>query len=124
MRIRKVTLVLAAACGAVFVLAALTLALRLQHRVIVVNESGQRLDFLSVTIGGETIRFVSVPEGATVSAPFRIHGDDHFEFLGQMTNGTRFDAVLGYVTGGWLGVRAWFAVQPDGTVRHWQTQWP
>jgi hypothetical protein len=83
-----------------------------RNSVAVVNEAGQPIRALTVTVGGETIHFEGISDGATASAPFRIRSDDHFAVSGELADGTAFGGDYGYVTNGMYGERARFRILP------------
>jgi hypothetical protein len=87
---------------------------RIENRLVVTNESGQAITFLTITVGGETIRLEDVPAGASVSARFRIRSDDHFVVRGRLADGTELTEDCGYVTNGTYGERAAFVIGPGG----------
>lgn len=97
---------------------------RAQHRLVVVNQSGVTVTFLTIAVGGETIRFEGLPPGDRRSARFRIRGDDHFVVRGRLANGTEIDRECGYVTGGLHGERAYFVIELNGELEFSQSRKP
>jgi hypothetical protein len=96
---------------------------RSENRAKVRNESGQLLQSLSITIGGETTRIEDVKTGESRSFPFHIHSDDHFEVEGQLVDGTPLRDSFGYVTNGMHGEHAEFIIQPKGDIDFNQGQY-
>jgi hypothetical protein len=87
---------------------------RLENRLVVKNESGQAISFLTITVGGETILREDIPANGSVSARFRIRADDHFAIRCRLADGTEIADNCGYVTNGMSGERAEFAIHPGG----------
>jgi hypothetical protein len=94
---------------------------RFQNRLTVENRSGQPIALLEIAIGGETVAFRNMADGATVTAAFTIATDDHFAVEGRLADGTRLGGKFGYVTNGMCGERAAFGVQPAGKIAFEQT---
>jgi hypothetical protein len=108
---------LAVATAAVLVLlfaSGWTVWSRIENRLVVTNESGQAISFLTITVGGETILREDIPAPGSVSARFRIRGDDHFAIRCRLADGTEIAENLGYVSNGMSGERAEFVIRPGG----------
>jgi len=86
------------------------------NRVIVENRSGTTIVSLTVTVGGRSIDFASVPPGSTVEAVYRVDGDDSFALEGKLSDGTQFNGRFGYVTNGMYGNTARFIIEPGGRI--------
>jgi hypothetical protein len=80
------------------------------------NHSGQAIAQFRVTVGGRTIEFRDVPDGAAVSADFPIRADDHFAVEGRFADGTKIGGDFGYVTSGMAREHARFTVQQGGKI--------
>lgn len=89
---------------------------RFQHRLTVVNQSGQSVKLLTITVGGETTRFENIPPAGSASGPFTVRGDDHFRVQVSLQDGTEIRAEGGYVTNGSFGDRVRFTIRPGGRV--------
>ena len=84
--------------------------------LVVANSSGQTIRVITVSVGGRSIVFNQVAPGASVSAPFPIRGDDHFEVRGELADHTNISADCGYVTNGMWGEHAQFTIGTNGNV--------
>ena len=89
---------------------------RIRNHLVIVNQSGQTIRFVTVEVGGVSNRFEDLPAGTSASAPFVIRGDDSFRVRGQLENGTLVAARAGYVTNGMYGENARFIIGPGGTL--------
>jgi hypothetical protein len=70
-------------------LCAHVLALRPEyHRVTVVNESGQSIGRLIVTVNGYQALVTDLADDSTASVPFPVHGNDCVDLTGRFGNGT------------------------------------
>lgn len=87
---------------------------RIENRLIVRNDSGQAITFLTITVGGETLRFEDIPASVSISSRFHIRSDDSFVVRGQLADGTKLAENCCYVTHGMYGERAEFIIQPGG----------
>ncbi|MDB5340309.1 MAG: hypothetical protein JWN70_5928 [Planctomycetaceae bacterium] len=87
-----------------------------QHRLILANCSGQTIRVITISVGGTSLTFNNVKSGASVSGPFSIRGDDHFQVRGELADQTKVDADCGYVTNGMYGERARFTIGANGNV--------
>jgi hypothetical protein len=94
----------------------------LANSVTIQNQSGQDIEWLSVSIGSFVVFWHDVPDGQQRLANFSASGDHHFLIEGRLADGTLFQDAQGYVTGGMYGVRANIAVQPRGSIDFWQEQ--
>lgn len=99
------------------------LRLRFENRAEVRNESGQTLEFLSITISDETTRLENLKSDESRVFPFSIQSDDHFEVEGQLADGTQLKDSFGYVTNGMHGERAEFIIEPNGEITFNQGQY-
>jgi hypothetical protein len=88
-----------------------------RNRIVVENRSGVSVESLSVTVGGKSIAFGSIPPGGTAEAAFLIRGDDHFAVTGKLADGSTLGGDFGYVTGGMYGETARFGIEPGGKIQ-------
>jgi hypothetical protein len=84
----------------------------------VINETGQTVGSLNVTVGGETIGFGDLAMGASSSAHFRIGHEECFEVQCRRADGTEIHEYVGYVV--WeddlFGVSAKLAIRSNSVV--------
>jgi len=72
------------------VVGGLVLALRPEYsRLTVVNQSGQSISRLIVTVSGEQSLITDLADGSTASVPFPAHDDDRFNLAGTFANGNQ-----------------------------------
>jgi hypothetical protein len=88
----------------------------LANRLTVVNESGQAIKQLSITVGKRPLSFEHLPAGGTAAGQFWIESDDGFQVDGQLADATPIRDNVGYVTHGMCRERAEFTVKPGGKV--------
>jgi hypothetical protein len=86
------------------------------NRVVIKNRSGATIVSMTVTVGGRSVDFPPIAPGATVEAPYWVHGDDSFALAGRLSDGTQFGGGFGYVTNGMYGDVARFVIEPGGKV--------
>ena len=89
---------------------------RTSNHVVIENRSSSAVVSLSVTVGGRTLKFPSIPPGGKVEARCWVDGDDSFTLAGKLSDGTQLDGNFGYVTNGMYGNISRFVIEPDGTV--------
>jgi hypothetical protein len=88
-----------------------------RNRLIIANRTGQLIRGLIVEMCESTIQFGDLPADSSQSARFGTpNQEDCFVVRGQLEDGTRIDAVCGYVV--WEDYAAVFhlAIHPDGEV--------
>lgn len=121
MRLRRVrfsvmrTLALA---GLILAAGGLTAGLRTaRNRLVVENRSGQPIALLEISMRSVPVAtFRDWPDGAEGSATFRIAGDNSFDLVGTLADGTRVAGNYGYFTTGSYGVHPRFILRKGGQV--------
>ena len=109
-------LILVAVCAAL-VIAYFGLEMLLENRLSVVNQSGQTVKFIEITVCGRTTRFENLPQGETASEKFVADRDDSFLVRGELADGRVIQARAGYVTNGIFGEKRTFTILPDGQIQ-------
>ena len=87
-----------------------------RNRLTVTNESGQPVQDLTVTVGGETIGFGDISPGDSKRARFRFSDEATFLVRGRLADGAEIDDYVGYVV--WeeslFGINAVLTIRPRG----------
>jgi hypothetical protein len=81
---------------------------RTEHFLTVENQAGQPIAVLRVTIAGQSKVLKDMAQGAKVTTPLAVRGDETFAVDGQLADGT---LVKGH---GKLPERAAFTILPGG----------
>jgi hypothetical protein len=91
-----------------------------RNRVVVVNESGQRVHSLVVEVCGKTIRLGDIPPGGSACAAFGTPVDEsHFELRGRLEDGTEVNDSGGYVVWEDYGRRFVIVIGPRADVSYY-----
>jgi len=87
-----------------------------RNRLSFVNESGQNVSDLVISVGGEDFRFASVTPGGIVTIIFKVYHEERFKVDFLLADGTRVQESEGYVT--WeeslFGIHARLVVKESG----------
>jgi hypothetical protein len=86
------------------------------NRIVIVNQSGQAITEMTITIGEQVIPFMHVPQGAEVSATFNAKANDRFVLKGQFGPGTLVTGTFPYVPKSYFGDEVRFVIRPDGHI--------
>ena len=88
-----------------------------QNRVVVANDAGPLIRWLTVEVCGDPFRFADIPPGGSVSVAFGTPRDEsRFDIRGQFADGAEFADSCGYVVWEDYGRRFRLAVKPGGEV--------
>ena len=121
MRLRRVrisvmrTLTLA---GLILMAGGLTAGLRTaRNRLVVENRSGQPIVLLEISMRSVPFAtFRNLPDGAEGWATFRIVGDNSFDLIGALADGTRVGGNYGYFTTGSYGEHPHLIIRRGGRI--------
>jgi hypothetical protein len=118
MRLRRVRFSVMSLAGLILVAGGLTAGLRTaRDRLVVVNRSGQPIVRLEISMRSVPVAtFRNLPDGAEGSATFRIVGDNSFDLIGALADGTRVGGNFGYFTTGSYGEHPRFVIQRGGQI--------
>jgi hypothetical protein len=78
--------------------------------VVFENHSGQKIDYLNVTLSGETSEFRDVPNEGQASGTFKIGRDDRLTVEGRLADDTRIRFS------GKAGEELHYLILPGGTI--------
>ena len=104
--------------GLILVAGGLTAGLRIaRNRLVVENRSGQPIIRLEISMRSVPVAtFRNLPDGAEGSATFRIVGDNSFDVIGALADGTRLGGNFGYFTTGSYGEHHRFIIRRGGQI--------
>jgi hypothetical protein len=88
----------------------------IENHVVIINDSGQEIAWVSVEVCGQSFDFHDIPDGGVKSPTFRATGDSGFIVTGSLADGTVFARDDGYVTSAMHGVWAMFTIQDGGRI--------
>ena len=88
-----------------------------RNRLVVENRSGQPIVRLEIFMRSVPVAtFSNLPDGAEGSATFRIVGDNSFDLIGALADGTRLGGNFGYFTTGSYGEHVRIIVRGGGRI--------
>ena len=87
---------------------------RSQNLLLVENKSGQRIALLTLTFAGQTRSFEDMAEGAEVSVPLPVKGDEPLLVEGRLAGGTMIRGRIGRIDG--AGERYRLIILPGGNI--------
>ena len=92
---------------------------KIQNSVTVVNNSGVKVDRITVTVCGQDVVFDNLGAGKKASQSFSVTGDSGFIVSASLSDGTVSTNSFGYVTGGAgaYGNHAEIEILPDKSIK-------